>query len=102
MPITTEIGPTPWSVKEIAAACEVVRTAAPRKLQQFEERLSTMIQAIRALEACDNRQRPCDLAASLVATLAVGGQLVDLDRPRLLEHVKDIIEHLDRVEGLRP
>lgn len=92
MPMTTEQGPAPWSVKEVATACQVVRTAAPRKLQQFEDRLWLLLRALRAL---DGRSRSCDLAASVTSLLATGGKLADLDRQRLELRVRELLERMD-------
>ena len=91
MPVSTQNGDAPWTIKQVADACRIVPTAAPRKIKTFERQLEFVLRACRGL---DPATRDCDLAEMVTAVMATGGQLAAADRRRLLQYVRRRIGQL--------
>lgn len=80
--------PSPWTVKEVAAACRICPTAATRKLLKFERGVQTIL---RATAASLPKRRPCDLAQMMAGLLVTGGQLGQFDRDRLTRRLRELL-----------
>ena len=85
MPITTEHGETPWTARQIAAACRIAPSRATTKMATFEGQIVAIFQGIHATRPTMN---PANAAKMLAAAVETAARLAAADPPGLRRRLR--------------